>query len=225
MQQEGRTKMSTTSRWSAASILALALTFMVGSPLAAEPQEEVKETYNVWAVAMGTSNPPVIPPGVTATLQIRVSRWSTDEERVDLLTQLLENGQEGMVKTLQKQEETGFIRNTTASRAAFGRRPGMAGSALPSERLRYAREFKGEGGRRRLVLALDRPISFAESVQQPRWRDYDVTLIVMDLDAEGNGVGQLAMGVRLAVDQEKKALVIENFGSEPVRLSKISMSK
>ena len=101
----------------------------------------------------------------------------------------------------------------------------MMGSISPSERLRYAREFKGEGGKRRLVLALDRPISFTEAARQPRWRDYDITLIVMDLDAEGSGEGQLAMGVRLAIDQEKKALVIENFGTEPVRLNKISQSK
>jgi hypothetical protein len=96
------------------------------------------------------------------------------------------------------------------------------GAGFPSERLRYAREFKREGGGRRLVLGLDRPISFAESVRQPRWRDYDITLVVIDLDAEGNGEGQLAMGVRLAVDQEKRALVIENFGTEPVRLTRVS---
>jgi len=211
--------MHTTLRWSATSALALALIMAAASPAAAEPQEKLKETYNAWAVAMGTSHPPVIPMGMRATLQIKVTRWSTDEERVDLLTQLIENGQEAMVKTLRKQEETGWIRNT--SRPAFARTPARS----PSERLRYAREFKGEGGKRRLVLALDRPISFVENVRQPRFRDYDITLIVMDLDAEGNGAGQLAMGVRLAVDQEKKALVIENFGTEPVRLTKISQSK
>jgi hypothetical protein len=36
-----------------------------------------------------------------------------------------------------------------------------------------------------------------------------MSLLVMDVDAEGNGEGQLAMGVRLAVDPEKKTLVIE----------------
>jgi hypothetical protein len=48
-----------------------------------------------------------------------------------------------------------------------------------------------------------------------------MSLLVMDIDAEGNGEGQLAMGVQLAVDTEKKSLVIENFGTEPVRLTKI----
>jgi len=217
--------MHTTFKWSAASVLTLALIMLAASPVAAE--EKLKETYTAWAVAMGTSNPPVIPMGMNATLQINVTRWTTDEERVDLLTLLIEKGQEAMVKALKEQEETGWIRNTSPPRPAFGTRARMGASISPSERLRYAREFKGEGGKRRLVLALDRPISFVENVRQPRprFRDYDITLIVMDLDAEGNGEGQLAMGVRIAVDQEKKGLVIENFGTEPVRLTKISQSK
>jgi hypothetical protein len=180
----------------------------------AAAQEKFKETYTAFAVAMGTSNPPVIPAGRNVTLQINITRWSTDEERALLLTELIENGQEAFVKALQKQEETGWMRSTAVGGAAARR-------SFPSERLRYAREFKGEGGKRRLVLALDRPISFAEAVHRPRWRDYDITLAVIDLDAEGKGEGQLAMGVRLAIDQEKKALVIENFGSEPVRLTNV----
>jgi hypothetical protein len=82
-----------------------------------------------------------------------------------------------------------------------------------------------EGGRRRIVLAMDRYISFREAMYRPRWRDHDVTLIVLDVDEEGTGEGQLAMGVKLAIDMEKRALVIENFGSEPVRLMNVRMSK
>ena len=76
-------------------------------------------------------------------------------------------------------------------------------------------------GKRRIILALDRPISFWEAVNRPRWNDYDLTLIVMDVDAKGEGEGQLAMGVRLELNLETKQLVIENFGSEPVRLTRI----
>ena len=181
----------------------------------ANAQEKFKETFNMMAVAMGTSNPPVMRPGTTANLQINIQRWSTDEERLELLTALDENGAEGLVKVLRKQKETGFARVT--GRAA-------ARNPFPSERLRYAREYQLENGDRRIVLALDRYISFYEAVRQPRWRDYDVSLIVMDIDDEGKGAGQLAMGVRLAIDEERR-LVIENFGSEPVRLQSIRQSK
>jgi hypothetical protein len=183
---------------------------------AQEKKEEFKETYEAFAVAMGTSNPPVIPPGMSTTLQINVTRWTTDEEREKLFAILIEKGQEDLVEALQDSEETGFVRVT--GRGA-GRNP------FPSERLRYARQWDLGEGKRRIVLAMDRYISFYEARTQPRWRDYDMTLIVMDLDAEGNGEGQLAMGVRLAVDLEKKTLVVENFGTEPVRLTKIRRMK
>ena len=48
-----------------------------------------------------------------------------------------------------------------------------------------------------------------------------MTLIVMDVDEEGKGEGQLAMAVQLQVDHEKKTLVIENYGTEPVRLNNV----
>lgn len=190
------------------TVLALVGTF--GLPALAHAQEDMKETYEAFAVAMGTSNPPVMRAGRSTVLQINITRWSTDEEREMLLAQLVENGPEGLVKQLRKEEETGWVRVTGQ---------GANRNPFPSERLRYARQYPmGEG--RRIVLALDRYISLSESARQPRWRDYDVSLIVMDVDAEGNGEGQLAMAVKLSIDDDKR-LVVENFGTEPVRLTNI----
>jgi hypothetical protein len=190
--------------------LAAALTALAIAPASA--QEKFKETFEAFAVAMGTSNPPIIPAGANTTIQINVTRWTTDAERESLFAVLIEKGQEDLVKALQKQEETGFVRVT-------GRQ--TTRNPFPSERLRYARQIDLGNGNRRIVLAMDRYISFYEARNQPRYRDYDMTLIVMDVDAKGEGEGQLAMGVRLSVDNEKKTLVVENYGTEPVRLTKI----
>jgi hypothetical protein len=92
-------------------IIAIGIT-VAATPMWAGPQEEFKETYNALAVSMGTSNPPVIPQGARTTVQINITRWSTDEERAALLTQLIENGQEALNKALNKQKETGWIRAT-----------------------------------------------------------------------------------------------------------------
>lgn len=196
------------------SLLAL-LTVSIAS--AQDEKQEFKETYEAFAVAMGTSNPPVIPAGRSTTLQINITRWTTDQEREKLFAILVEKGQEDLVEALRKEEETGFMRVTGAA--------GGMRNPFPSERLRYAREFDLGEGKRRIVLATDRYISFYEARNQPRYRDYDMSLLVMDVDAEGNGEGQLAMGVKLSVDMEKKTLVIENFGTEPVRLTKIHRRK
>jgi len=194
------------------AVLLFALVGLLWGVASVQAQEEFRETYEAFAVSMGTSNPPVVPSGVTTTLQINITRWSTDEEREALFAALVEKGPEGIASALSKQEETGWVRAT--GRAQM-RNP------FPSERIRYARQFDLGEGKRRIVLGLDRYITMWEQTRMPRWRDYDVTLLVMDIDAEGAGEGQLAMGVRLNIDQEKGALVIKNFGTEPVRLTRI----
>lgn len=93
---------------------------------------------------------------------------------------------------------------------------------FPSERLRFARQIPLDGGGRRIILALDRPISMYEAATRPRWRNHDVTVFFLDLDADNVGAGQLAIGVRLEVDSETNTLTVENFGTEPVRLSHVS---
>ncbi len=193
-------------------VVVFMLVCLVWGVASVQAQEEFKETYRAFAVAMGTSNPPVVPMGRSTTLEINITRWSTDEEREGLFAALIEKGPEGLASALVKQEETGWARATG----------GQMRSSFPRELLRYARQFDRGEGKRRIVLGLDRYISMSEQVRQPRSRDYDVTLIVMDIDAEGKGEGQLAMGVRLNLDKEKNTLVIENFGTEPVRLTKIS---
>ena len=137
-----------------------------------------------------------------------------------LLTELKENGQASLVSKLQNQEETGWVVNRSATTRSSTARA-MAGTSAPSQRLRYAWQIDQGAGKRRIVAALDRPIGFAEASRQPRWRDHDVTLIVLDVDKKGNGEGQLAIGVQLAFEPETKKLVIENFGSEPVRLNNV----
>ncbi len=177
-------------------------------------QETTRETYNAFAVVMGTSNPPLIAPGTSVTLQINITRWSTEEEVDDLQAVLVEKGHEGLVEALKKQKETGWVRAR-----------GMEGlTNFPRETLRYARQFV-DGDKRRIVLALDRPIEMAEAVYRPRWNRYDMTLLVMDVDSEGKGLGQLAMAVRLSVDVENDRLVVETFGTEPVRLNSIRRTK
>ena len=185
-----------------------------------QPDGSFRETFEANALSMGTSNPPVIPSGTTATVQINITRWTTAEERGALLAQLQENGQPGLVTSLQKQEETGWVVNRSTSTRSMTTRA-AAGTSAPSQRLRYAWQTDLGGGKRRIVAALDRPIGFVEASRQTRWRDHDVTIITLDVDKKGEGTGQLAMGVQLAFEPKGKKLTIENFGSEPVRLTNV----
>ena len=77
-------------------------------------------------------------------------------------------------------------------------------------------------GKRRIVLALDRPIPYWEAMNRPRTYDYDLSIIVLDLDEENKGQGVMAIGVKITLDMEAKQLEIENYSSEPVRLTNVS---
>lgn len=177
-------------------VLLLATATFVG----AEDPKEFKESFDANAIALGH--------GLSSNLQITITRWTTDEERDLLLTTLVKDGQEAMIKILGKQKETGFVR-------------------LPNKlgyRLYYAREFKKDG-KRKIILATDRPISMAEAWRDNRSMDYAIAMIELLLDAEDKGEGALLFGVKLTPNQETKTLAIENYGTDPVQLKNVRKNK
>ena len=185
-----------------------------------QPDGSFRETFEAFAVSIGTSNPPVIPAGTTATVQINITRWTTAEERDALLTQLKENGQEGLVKSLQKQEETGWVMNRSTTTRSATARAAMGTSAPASGFATRGRPTWAEAGAASWRPSTDPSASWRAS-RQTRWRDYDVTIITLEVDKNGQGEGQLAMGVQLAFEAEGNKLTLENFGSEPVRLNNV----
>ena len=110
------------------------------------------EIFDCSAIAAGE--------GVDARVEITIDRWTTDEERADLLEMLANDGAERAVEALADQDETGIIR--------FNGGTGY--------RLRYARQFQVIEGRR-IVLATDRPIAFGEVPGNRETPDYELTLI------------------------------------------------
>jgi len=162
------------------------------------PQD--KETFRATAQAIGTGL------NGQTTVIISISRWSTDEERNALATVLAEQGSNALADALAEQEETGFIR--------FPQTPGRQ----PSVRLRYAREFPHADGRT-IILATDRPIGWAEAVARPqRTINSQISLIQLDVDADGRGEGVMAVGAELLIDPDSNTLTVSNISSQPVRL-------
>ncbi len=162
------------------------------------------ETYRGQALVMGA-----VGTGANQTIQISISRWTTDAERDTLLATLKSDGSDEFRSALFKSEETGFIK--IGGRATY--------------RMRYARSNETATGRQ-IVLATDRPISFTEA-RSPgaRTRDYDVSIIVLQVDENGSGSGAFSVGTKIAFDEEKNQLVLENYSTEPVRLNSISRIK
>ena len=91
--------------------------------------------------------------------------------------------------------------------------------------VRYAWHTRGEDGGHRLVIALDRYMTFQEVRNQARTVDYPFTLIEIHLNKDGEGQGKLAYATKISFDKKKNTVELENYSSEPVRLTTVKVEK
>jgi hypothetical protein len=169
------------------------------------------QKLEISAFAVNMSN---IGTGATAPVEISIDRWSTTEERQRLIDTMLTNGPDALLKALQKMRPVGRFRI-----------PGLEGRDPQQLRLgwdlRYAWQSDEPEGGKRIVIATDRFISFAEAVQRPRVSDYPFTLFEIHADKDGRGQGKVAVAAKIAFDKDKNTIVLENFASEAVRLNEV----
>jgi hypothetical protein len=70
-----------------------------------------------------------------------------------------------------------------------------------------------------IFLMTDRPIRMWEAMNSPRTIDYPFTLIQLQVDKDGNGVGKASIATRIR--QADDTIELENFSSLPVRLNEV----
>ena len=68
-----------------------------------------------------------------------------------------------------------------------------------------------------------RRIEFAEAWRSARTLDYNVSLIILDVDDEGRGEGQLMLGAEFTWNEDKNQVEITHFASEPIRLRNVRL--
>lgn len=141
----------------------------------------------------------------TTTVEMVVNRWSTAAERDRLLSVLLEKGPDKLLEALQKNRSVGYIRT-----------PDSIGYDL-----RFAQRLEGEDGGERVVLMTDRYISFWEAANRPRTIDYPFTLIDLRIGPDGDGRGKMSLFAKIAVDKDKRTVLIEDYGTQPVLLQAV----
>ena len=150
--------------------------------------------------------------GANGILEITIERWSTPEERTKLLDTVVEKGQQKLLSELEKAPVKGRIRI-----------PGWNGPDPNNYRtgwnLRYAWHEALPNGGEKIMLGVDRYMSFLEIKNQPKSVDYPFTLVQLHINKDGTGEGKLAALTMIKWDKKKQNLEIENYGTEPVRLS------
>lgn len=169
-----------------------------GSAVAQTASNTERETFTAFAV--NTSN--IGAPGATQ-VDISITRWTSDEERDRLMAVFKEKGPNALLNALRDTRPVGYIR--TPDTLAYD--------------LHYARQMPGEEGGRRIVLATDRPIGFWEARNQPRSIEYPFTLVELQLDDKGEGVGKLSIATRITLSGN--VLTLENFANQPVMLTSV----
>src|SRR4051794_34885184 len=181
-----------------AALLAIATLDWTAAAVGQTASNTQKEEFIANAVNMST----VGNPGASQ-VEITINRYTTDDERDRLMSIFRENGPSGLLKALQSEPPVGNIRA-----------PGSL-----SYDLRYARQLPGEEGGRRIVLATDRPVGFAEAANNSRTLEYPFTLVELRLDKDGHGEGKLSIATKLTLNDN--VLVIENYADQPVMLTDV----
>jgi hypothetical protein len=202
---------STVTAWIMTGALAAIVSASVGAQSVA-PSASDKLTISGWALNMSN-----IATGANQTIRINIDGWSSPAQRQHLITTFLEKKQDALVRELEKQPELG--------RFNF---PGYMGpdpnnTMRLGTDIRYAMNFPGEDGGRRIVIITPRVIGFRESVNQPRTVDYPFTLFELRFDKSGKGEGRMAYATQLNFDKKKNTVEIENYSSEPVRLNNLEL--
>jgi hypothetical protein len=198
--------------WIGAALLASVAVAPAGSTQSVSPSATDKVIINGWALNMSN-----VATGANQTIQITIDRWSNPKQRQHLIETFFAKKQTGLLRELERQPELG--------RFNF---PGYMGPDPNSVMrlgtdIRYAMNFPGEDGGRRIVIMTPRVIGFAEARNQPRTYDYPFTLFEMRFDRSGKGQGKMAYGAQINFDKKNNAIELENYASEPVRLNNLEL--
>jgi hypothetical protein len=187
---------------SAVAVAAIACSALL-VPSTARAQNGGKEHFTAFAV--DTSN--TAPRGAaTTTVDIVINRYSSDADR-DRLLEALDQGQDALLKALQKLPVVGYL--TTPGSLRYD--------------IHFARQRPNPDGGRNIVLATDRYIGMWEAANQPRTIDYPFTLIQLQLNKNDEGVGKASIATKIT--KTDNYIELENFSSEPVRLNNVHKVK
>jgi len=186
--------------WFASFALGTAALFAVPTAMTSASGQTPQLRLTAFAVNMSN-----IGAGSTATVDITIDRWSTDDERQTLITTFTERGPEKLLDALQRLKRVGFIRL-----------PNTVGYDL-----QFARERPLDEGGRQIIIATDRRIGFQEARAQPRSIDYPFTLIEIRLRPDGTGEGKMSVATKITLNKRTNTVELENYASEPVRLQNV----
>jgi hypothetical protein len=168
------------------------------------PAQDLPLTIDAVAVSLGGTTSR----SGTAPITIRIDRWSTDAEGAGLRDAVVEKGDEKLLEALRRTKPVGNVAVT-----------GNIGWDL-----HYARAVSLPSGGMRIVFATDRPMSFAERTSGARSTDYEYLVGEVRVGPDGKGQGTLVPRANVMYDSDGQTLTVENYDSQPIRLTNVRVS-
>ena len=191
-----------------AAVLLIA-TLLAPAPSQAKKKEIIESfTANVMVMdSPGQAN--------SSILTMNIYSWTSDEDRETVLD---------AIKEATDDPRNRFTRGVSTTLRKLGKAGILFLMGEQGWPIRYAREFETSSGRQ-IILGLERPVTFSEVYTGSQAQDFDVTVIVLNLDSSGNGEGVASVGTELVWNEAEDKIGITNFSSQPVKLTSVRPTK
>jgi hypothetical protein len=136
------------------------------------------------------------------TVDILITRWSTQVEHRMLESALLEKGWVEFLDQLCTFEPAGSIVT-------------IDGRDIT---IRYAWQITNHDGRRRVFVATDEPITLANPLVPRSTLAESFTFLELHVDANGSGEGKFSEAARLLVDENQDVIELRDYASRPLHV-------
>ena len=157
-----------------------------------------QEAYT--GVALGTGGPMG---GRSIMFDLRIKRYTTNEEVLQLAQLLKEKGQDALRRELEKRD-VGQINAV-----------GSIGNQIA-----VARKLK-QGNKTIIRVFTARNMPFFELYRSGRSVDYPFGYLQLTLDENGKGVGQFIVAVRIGFDKKQGKYEMESYGNQYVKATNV----
>jgi len=198
-------------------VMALGFAFAAISPAQAADEDDFE--LNIKARAVSTMN---ILRAASDLIDIRVTRWSTEDQRNALAEELENTGNHGFAAALNDQESTGWVSFDPRGGGGPGRDPRRS-------TLRYSREIV-QGDRKEVILVTNHYPGYGTDPQAAdgsKLAEYPVSFVLLKLqkneDGDWTGIGRMFVGAKLRFDSSSKKFVIVEFPMDPVYLKDVKV--
>jgi hypothetical protein len=180
----------------------LGLWFCDAAPAAAQQPQNAgaPETFSARAQAENSAGA-----AVSAPILIHVERFTPDFDRAAVQEALRVGGYPGFLTALRKAPNVGYVE--------LGGRKTM---------IRWARQAPSDTGRT-IVVVTERPVAFigGQADAKPR-AGYEVAVIQLKVDGQGNGAGTMAAAARVRPGGETGVQIDDYAAEAPITLMKVT---